>query len=239
MALKEIKPNSQLWSSNPNLLTIALVKTKQNINNSLYVISAMKNNDDPNVKSELLGCQYEDAENKKDENSARQLASRILKEFPQTNTAKIIKDKYYGIIPGKIIPEYQIPSLTKNGETISKKSMLGKIYLIDFWATWCGPCLSEMPYLHDAYIKYSSKGLEILSIAFDQKDNVEKFRSEKWRLPWLNSVVEDGFSSQIAKSFSISGIPKPILVSKDGKIIAVDEELRGDKLNKTLEKYIN
>jgi len=139
---------------------------------------------------------------------------------------------------GKQIPDFQVTLM--DGGTASRASLIGKTYMIDFWAVWCGPCRAELPGLHAAYDKYKSRGLSILSLSFDQKPaDVTKFRKgAKTPMPWMHSFIEEGFNNPLAKAFEVGGIPKPILVGPDGTIIAVEGELRGGELEKTLERYL-
>ncbi len=140
---------------------------------------------------------------------------------------------------GNPVPDFEIKLLT--GETVSRTSMLGKYYLIDFWAVWCGPCVAEMPKLHEAYEKYKGKkGFEILSLSFDRSpDDIAKFRTAKFNMPWLHAFIENGFDNDLSKRFEVAGIPKPILVDDKGNIIAVEMDLRGTNLDKTLAKHLD
>ena len=83
--------------------------------------------------------------------------------------------------------------------------MKGKIYLIDLWATWCGPCVGEMEILHEVYQKYKDNGFEILSISFDvSPKEVKAFRKKDWKMPWLHAFSEGQFASKAAKIFEVS-----------------------------------
>ncbi|HJR06865.1 MAG TPA: hypothetical protein VJ842_06390, partial [Pyrinomonadaceae bacterium] len=80
---------------------------------------------------------------------------------------------------------------------------------------------------------------EILSPSFDDKpETVNRFREGKWKMPWLNSFITNGFDSPLVKQFEISGIPKPILVNREGRIIATENDLRGPNLAKTLARVL-
>ena len=92
-----------------------------------------------------------------------------------------------------------------------------------------------MPRLHKIYNQYHDKGLEILSISLDEELNViQKFQLNKWSMPWYN--VRATKSNEAKKLFEVSGIPYPILINPDGKIIAIGIELRGKYLEQTLAK---
>ena len=93
--------------------------------------------------------------------------------------------------------------------------------------------------MHDVYEKFKGKNFEILSVSFDQKvADVAKFRGDKWKMPWMHAFSEGVFNSKAADIFEVAGIPKPILVSPDGVIMAMDSDLRGEKLEQTLTKYL-
>ena len=138
---------------------------------------------------------------------------------------------------GKNIPTFSLTSIDDTTLVLTNNKIKNRIYLIDFWATWCAPCISEMKYLQKAFEKYESKGLNIISVSLDFKiDDVRKFRKEKWSLPWFNSFIKYDSNNQLIKDFELTSIPKPMLINGDGKIIATDMQLRGESLDKTLSK---
>ena len=140
---------------------------------------------------------------------------------------------------GKNIPSFEVALLDGSGK-VSDKSMLGKYYMIDFWATWCGPCVREMPAIHKAYERFKGrKGFEIVSLSMDaSQDAIAPFRTKKWKMPWIHAFIPGVFEAELAKKFEVAGIPKPVLVGPDGKVVAMQEALRGDNLEKTLGKFL-
>jgi len=142
------------------------------------------------------------------------------------------------ITAGKPAPDFEV-ELIDDGGTVSKQSLMGNYYLIDFWATWCGPCIREMPNLHSVYEEFKDTGFKILSISLDQSvDHIAGFRAGDWKMPWLHAYAEGMFESYMATLFEVSGIPKPILVDPEGVIVAVGSELRGADLEETLKSHI-
>ena len=122
----------------------------------------------------------------------------------------------------------------------SSDSLLGRPYLIDFWGTWCAPCIKAMPSLDKAYERYSESGFENLSIALlDTPKDIQEFREDRFPMPWLHTLVEREHDPSVRATFEITGIPRPILVSSEGIILAIDEELDDDNLLDAVEAALS
>lgn len=145
-------------------------------------------------------------------------------------------DKLKTISVGAMAPEFtQNDSL---GKPVSLSSFKGKYVLIDFWASWCGPCRQENPNVVKAYDQYKAKNFTVLGVSLDRPDGKQA---------WLQAIKDDGltwnqvsdlkfWNNEVATLYGVSSIPGNFLIDPDGKIIAKD--LRGEELEQTLEKLL-
>jgi len=119
-----------------------------------------------------------------------------------------------------------------DGKPFDQKSLSGKVVLVDFWATWCGPCVAEIPNMLEQYEKYHAKGFEVVGISLDEdKDKVDAFIAEH-KIPWPIIYAGKGWQDPTAQFYGISGIPQLILIGRDGNVITLNA--RGKKLGERL-----
>lgn len=135
------------------------------------------------------------------------------------------------LTPGKEAPIFTQNDV--NGNPMSLKDLRGKVVLIDFWASWCGPCRKENPNVVALYKKYKDAGFTVMSVSLD-----------KDKAPWLAAIEKDGliwpnhvsdlkyWSNEAAKMYQVSSIPFTVLIDREGKII--DTKLRGVELEEAL-----
>ena len=134
----------------------------------------------------------------------------------------------------------EIKGKTIKGKNFDVADWKGKIVLVDFWATWCGPCREELPNVKKLYAKYHEKGFEVVGISLDddQASLNEFLSSEKigWTTLFDATSEEQGWNNPLARRYGISGIPSAILVDKEGKVITLNA--RGKALAEHLEKLL-
>ncbi|PQJ79863.1 TlpA family protein disulfide reductase [Polaribacter porphyrae] len=151
-----------------------------------------------------------------------------------------IDDSDRRIVLNKEIPDFNFQDFDNSNLTITKESLKGKTVLLDFWATWCGPCVKEIPNIEILHNKYKDKGFEVVSISLDKNDElVKSFRKNRYSLPWKNTILTEGFKASQAIKMEVSSLPKVILFDKEGKIIAIDEDAKAEKLEAKLNAVFN
>jgi len=136
---------------------------------------------------------------------------------------------------GKTVPELVMPDV--NGKDVSISSFRGKYVLIDFWASWCGPCRMENPNVVKAYNEFKGKNFTILGVSLDKDKDAWKKAIAQDHLNWTHMSDLKYWNSQAVETFGFQGIPFNVLVDPSGKVIG--ESLRGDELDAKLKQVLN
>ena len=200
-----------------NILMVDKISKNTNMYSSIMAIQAL----DPDKYSDLY----------------KSLDAGLSKKFPNDKNVIMfheVVERMLSTNVGQFAPEISLPS--PDGKEIALSSLKGKLVLIDFWASWCGPCRKEMPNVVKIYSKFKNKGFEIYGVSLDQD-------KEKW----MEAITKDGINwpqvsdlkywdNVAAKIYNVQGIPYTVLIDKDGKIIA--KNLRGQELEKKIAEVL-
>jgi peroxiredoxin len=168
--------------------------------------------------------------------------NQLSQKFPQDSNLVDLKTKYEayksqkaaGSWVGKKAPELVLPDI--NGKNIALSSYKGKYVLVDFWASWCGPCRAENPNVVSAYQQFKNKNFTILGVSLDEKKDKWLEAIKKDQLNWTHVSDLAMWSSKAVATFGFEGIPYNVLVDPEGTIIA--QELRGSDLEAKLAEVL-
>ena len=109
-----------------------------------------------------------------------------------------------------------------NGKQVRLSDYRGKIVLVDFWASWCGPCRRANPGLADLYNKYKSKGFEIFGVCIDDEQKAWKKAVQADKISWSQVIAKGGWESPVSLEWKLEQIPASFLIDQTGKVVAVD-----------------
>ena len=142
---------------------------------------------------------------------------------------------------GKPAPDFTAP--TDDGRTLALKDALGKVTIIDFWASWCGPCRRENPNVVKVYEKYHDKGLEIIGVSLDGNSRQADPRGlwlkaiEQDKLTWKHVSNLKYFNDPVAQAYNVRSIPATYILDEKGIIVA--KNLRGAALEAKIAELLN
>jgi len=182
-----------------------------------------------------------------DVDSAIPMVKQLKKDFPDSKFGKdadriitILESRremlkvQANMAEGKTFPDFKEKDLA--GKPLSVSQFKGKVVLVDFWATWCGPCVAEMPNVIKAYSKYHKEGFEVIGISLDSdRGRLDGFLKEN-KMPWPQFFDGNGWKNKLAKRYGVQSIPATYLIGTDGKIIG--KNLRGHALEVAVGKAL-
>ncbi len=178
--------------------------------------------DDPRVE----GLLYQVARGVEEPAKKAELEDRILKDYPKGRYAGMIQgDRRKREAVGKPF-ELEFTDAIKE-TTVSMKGLKGKVVVVDFWATWCGPCVAEMPKMKELYAKYKDQGVEFIGVSLDQPkeegglDKLKEFVAKN-EIGWPQYYQGAGWDSEFSGSWGVSAIPCVFIVDAEGKLYSTE-----------------
>ncbi len=166
--------------------------------------------------------------------------SAVLAELAKSTNAEIAAMAKERIESGKAIAELMSKPLelkfkSVDGSDVDVEKLRGKVVLIDFWATWCGPCMKELPDVITTYEKLHGKGLEIIGISLDEEEDALKKVIKDKKIPWPQYFDGKGWENPYVKKYGIDSIPTMWLINKKGMVVDTEPD---DELEKKIEKLL-
>ncbi len=175
------------------------------------------------------------AELKKDylENkSLKNLSTEIKQAFQEMFNSDCTPKR---IVAGQPAPDFRV-RLHNDKQVLTKASMLGRTYLIDFWGIWCSGCVLEIPGLEELYKKYSDKGFTIISLNDESLQKISLFRQNRYPMPWFHAKMTPKEWERLQETFeTFLSFPNPVLIGADGTILAKRGDAMGERLKAKLE----
>ena len=166
--------------------------------------------------------------------TAAEMLEQVEKFSPEMQlTDEVVKLKELATAKANVEvgkPYIEVVQNNMEGEPVALSSVVGegKYVLLDFWASWCGPCMREVPYLLETYKQYHDKGFEIYGVSFDRDAEAWKSAVENKGMNWIHVSDVNYFDNQAATDYAIRSIPSNFLIGPDGTIVAVN--LRGEEV---------
>ncbi len=161
-------------------------------------------------------------------------------ELKKTSAAKKIVKKlndFQSVSVGRHAPDFSAPDV--NGKMVSLKQSMGKLTIIDFWASWCGPCRAENPHMVELYKEFHSKGLNIIGVSLDKPGQADKWKEAiaKDGLTWTQVSNLKHWEDPIAAMYGVQQIPTMFVLNEFGLVVAKD--LRGEELKAKVAQFLN
>jgi thiol-disulfide isomerase/thioredoxin len=235
--MAEVPPTSAAWDLDPAML--AHVKGLLGEESAGYY-QRLRDTGIPSVRARLRGSEIQQLARTGALKEAEEKLVLLQQDFPiheGTKRAEEAMRVARRSAVGAVAPDFQVKDLDHPDVVISKDTFKGKYLLLDFWATWCGFCVAELPTTHKLYAQYKAKGLEVLSLSVDAKpESVQTFReSAAHPMPWRHGFLgASRTGNPILQAYGITGFPTLFLLGPDGKILATGMDVRGEKLAATL-----
>lgn len=240
----QMKSMDEVYNEIMSDSTISAEKRSEKAQSTMYALHTalldsitanIRCNVDTPIGAEILGLYYS--------NLPLETVDSILSLIPEqcmtekARAAKLFVEAKKRSAEGNPMIDFTLKTPDGKDLKLSDVVKVNKVTMIDFWASWCGPCHAEMPHVKKAYEAFHDHGFQILGVSLDDKAERWTKAIESWQLPWLHASDLKGWKSDAAAVYGVRAIPATFLISQDGQIIAVN--LRGDALYGRLAEIFN
>ncbi len=192
-----------------------------------YLRALAYDHPDPGVQAPAAGVLAGVLRLAGDEDGSRAVAARLVRDHPDSRQAERVRREQgpdRRVQPGRVVPDFAYPSLDDPAVRVSAAGLRGRPVLLDFWGTWCGPCVRALPRLHALHERFHERGLEIVSVAVrDTAEEVAAFRADRFPMPWTHALHPEGSTVAAGAELEFSGVPAYVFVGPDGVVVAEGE----------------
>jgi peroxiredoxin len=241
--LDEIDPNSIVWSLEPLYISEAMKPQPFRRGRADYLHKVLDTN--PIERTKVILLLNEIIRNNamfRPNDEILPYLEILIDQYGDSPEALQERERPSSIIrlkEGVRAPAFSVLSLSDSNQYYTNDSFKGKYYLLDFWTTSNAASIDEIKFLQNAYDLYKGKDFVIVSISLDSSvKDVVNFQHGKWKMPWLNAIMDHGFNNQICKDYEVYSVPKLVLVDSHGNVVDSGWNLRGDSLKKVLKNIL-